>query len=93
VLTSGGHNAGIVSEPDHSGRHFRIALTREIDSGVSAEEWAAAALSKDGSWWPDWVEWLAGHSVPDRVAPPVIGAPKNGYPPIDDAPGTYVHQR
>ncbi|MEY9768169.1 polyhydroxyalkanoate synthase [Sinorhizobium fredii] len=93
VLTSGGHNAGIVSEPDHPGRGFRIALTRESDSSVSADEWAAAATSKDGSWWPDWVEWLAGHSAPRRVAPPVIGAPQRGYPPIDDAPGTYVHQR
>ncbi|WP_425353234.1 hypothetical protein [Sinorhizobium alkalisoli] len=27
VLTSGGHNAGIVSEPDHPGLRFRIALT------------------------------------------------------------------
>jgi polyhydroxyalkanoate synthase subunit PhaC len=25
VLTSGGHNAGIVSEPGHKGRHYRIA--------------------------------------------------------------------
>ncbi|PJR08807.1 PHA/PHB synthase family protein [Sinorhizobium meliloti] len=93
VLTSGGHNAGIISEPDHPGRRFRIALTREVDSGVSAEEWAVAALSKDGSWWPDWVEWLASHSARERVAPPAIGARKKGYPPIGDAPGTYVHQR
>ena len=28
VLTSGGHNAGIVSEPGHSGRHYRIASPR-----------------------------------------------------------------
>ena len=25
VLTSGGHNAGIVSEPGHKGRHYQIA--------------------------------------------------------------------
>jgi polyhydroxyalkanoate synthase len=74
VLTSGGHNAGIVSEPAHPGRHFRIALKRPTDSCVGADEWAAAAALKDGSWWGHWSEWLASHSAPERVRPPVIGA-------------------
>ena len=34
---------------------------------------------------------LAGK--PDRVAPPAIGTTEKGYPPTDDAPGTYVHPR
>ncbi len=93
VLTSGGHNAGIVSEPHHRGRRFRIALKRPGGPCVSADEWVAAGALKDGSWWVDWSEWLAGHSAPDRVPPPAIGATEKGYPPTDDAPGTYVLQR
>jgi polyhydroxyalkanoate synthase len=52
-----------------------------------------ARTLKDGSWWGDWSEWLASHSVPERVLPPVIGAIEKGYPPTENAPGTYVLQR
>jgi len=93
VLTSGGHNAGIVSEPGHHGRHFRIALKRPTDPCLGTDEWAAAAALKNGSWWQDWAAWLASHSGPERVPPPAIGAIEKGYPPMEDAPGTYVLQR
>jgi polyhydroxyalkanoate synthase len=93
VLTSGGHNAGIVSEPGHPGRHYRIALKHDSDTNLGPDEWAAAATSKDGSWWLDWQAWLAGHSAPERVPAPPMGAAERGYAPTEDAPGSYVHQR
>lgn len=92
VLTSGGHNAGIVSEPGHPHRHFRIATKAPADVLLSAEEWTAAATPRDGSWWPAWVEWLAARSPDEQVPPPGMGAPEHGYPPLADAPGTYVRQ-
>ncbi|MVT71188.1 alpha/beta fold hydrolase [Bradyrhizobium pachyrhizi] len=93
VLTSGGHNAGIVSEPGRSGRHFRIALKRTTDSCLGPDEWAAATVPKDGSWWVGWAEWLVSHSAPERVLPPVMGAAGKGNVPIEKAPGTYIFQR
>jgi len=48
---------------------------------------------KEGSWWTEWAAWLAGQSTPERVPPPAMGAPRKGYPPLADAPGTYVFQR
>jgi len=93
VLTNGGHNAGIVSEPGHRGRRFRIALKRAGDPCVSPEEWAAAAALKEGSWWVEWGAWLANHSGPERVPPPPMGAATQGFAPIAAAPGTYVFQR
>jgi hypothetical protein len=33
VLTSGGHNAGIVSEPGHKGRYYRISLIKDDIAG------------------------------------------------------------
>jgi poly[(R)-3-hydroxyalkanoate] polymerase subunit PhaC len=93
VLASGGHNAGIVSEPGHQHRHFRIASKRTLDPCRNPDEWAAAASLKDGSWWPDWSGWLASYSTPERVVPPTAGAAAKNYPPMEDAPGTYVLQR
>ncbi len=93
VLTSGGHNAGIVSEPGHANRSFRVALKREGDPCLGADEWADAAARKAGSWWTEWADWLVAHSTPERSGPPSMGAPKNGLPSVCDAPGTYVLQK
>lgn len=93
VLTSGGHNAGIVSEPGHPRRRFRIATRSHGDPSLGPDEWGENATAFDGSWWTSWVEWLAGHSADERVAPPAMGHAENGFAPLDDAPGTYVLQR
>jgi polyhydroxyalkanoate synthase len=92
VLTSGGHNAGIVSEPGHPHRHFRLARRASEDPYLSPENWMAAAAEHDGSWWPVWVTWLNEHSG-DPIAPLPVSAPEMGYPVIADAPGTYVRER
>ena len=92
VLTSGGHNAGIVSEPGHKGRHFRIADTNAIAAYRDPAEWLAATASKDGSWWKDFVSWLSARSG-DPAAPPPMGNQSGAYKALCDAPGTYVMQR
>jgi len=61
-------------------------------AAVDREFLAAPAPRHDGSWRPAWEAWLAQHSS-GRQAPPAMGAPGRGYPPLDDAPGTYVLQR
>jgi polyhydroxyalkanoate synthase len=90
VLTNGGHNAGIVSEPEHRGRHFRIGTRYATDSLLGPEEWVDAADYKEGSWWVEWSAWLVGHSMPGRVAPPAMGNSAYGLKAIEDAPGSYV---
>ncbi|HEY0269697.1 MAG TPA: alpha/beta fold hydrolase [Sphingomonas sp.] len=92
VLTSGGHNAGIVSEPGHPHRSFHIE-TRPLDGPAPGpDDWQARAEYREGSWWPAWSEWLGRHSGAP-VAPPPLGAPDRGYPPLDTAPGRYVLER
>jgi polyhydroxyalkanoate synthase len=93
LLASGGHNAGIVSEPGHPHRHFRMTTKKAVDPCVSAEEWLAECPSQEGSWWPAWSDWLASHSSPVKIAPPPTGSSENGYVAKEAAPGTYVHQR
>jgi polyhydroxyalkanoate synthase len=89
LLTSGGHNAGIVSEPGHPHRHYRVATKQVQDNYVDPDTWAAQTPAVEGSWWPRWSEWIVAHSGA-RVAPPAMGAPKAGYAPVCEAPGTYV---
>ncbi|RMD62490.1 MAG: alpha/beta fold hydrolase [Alphaproteobacteria bacterium] len=89
LLTSGGHNAGIISEPGHPRRHHRVATKREGDLYVAPDEWVARTKPREGSWWPTWQAWLARHSGA-RTKPPGMGRAKAGYPPLCDAPGTYV---
>jgi polyhydroxyalkanoate synthase len=92
VLTSGGHNAGIVSEPGHAHRHYRIAHHASGDPYVDPETWFATTRLQEGSWWPDWAAWLEQNAT-GRVAPPPMGAPEKGYRLLGDAPGRYVHER
>ncbi len=93
VLTSGGHNAGIVSEPGRPRRRYRIAARATDGLCVGADEWAETAEARPGSWWEAWTSWLAAHSAPERVAPPTMGVHRKGYKPLADAPGTHVLQR
>ena len=89
LLTTGGHNAGIVSEPGHPGRGYQIAYRPADGRYVDPETWAAATPLSEGSWWPAWVTWLREHSSA-ASAPPPMGASGKGYPALADAPGRYV---
>ncbi|MEP9350978.1 alpha/beta fold hydrolase [Xanthobacter sp. KR7-225] len=90
VLASGGHNAGIVSEPGHKHRHYRIHETRHGALHVSPEEWMEQNPPKEGSWWPAFEAWLSGQST-GRAHLPYLGT--RDYPVLGPAPGTYVMQR
>lgn len=89
ALANGGHNAGIVSEPGHRGRHFQLLTTWPGQPWRSPEEWQAAAPRHEGSWWTAWDQWLVAHGS-GRQLPARL-------PPVDDAlgaaPGQYVMVR
>ncbi len=87
ALTSGGHNAGIISEPGHARRHYQIATRPAGGAWVDPDEWLRTAPRHEGSWWPAWQGWLAAHSG-RRVAPKAL--PRSAV--LGDAPGEYVLQ-
>jgi polyhydroxyalkanoate synthase len=91
VLTSGGHNAGIVSEPGHKRRGYRMTTRRAPDKYLDPDTWEAIAPHHEGSWWPAWQAWLQARSS-GEAAPPPMGAPDRGYPVRAAAPGTYVRE-
>jgi len=89
ALTSGGHNAGVVSEPGHPHRHYRIHRRRRGAPYLGPDDWMGQAELRQGSWWPAWQAWLTEHST-EQVSPPTLGGEK--YPPLGDAPGEYIRQ-
>jgi polyhydroxyalkanoate synthase len=91
ALTSGGHNAGIISEPSHPRRSYQIACRDEGGSYTDPQTWSAATPIMAGSWWPEWEAWLGARSS-GRTPPPAMGAACSGYPVLADAPGSYVLQ-
>ncbi|MPW18130.1 poly-beta-hydroxybutyrate polymerase [Paraburkholderia sp. CNPSo 3157] len=84
VLTSGGHNAGIVSAPGHAHR-FRFRIRHKGEHYMSPAEWLDATPVQHDSWWPCWQQWLADRSS-SQVDPPPVGAGTT----LGDAPGSYV---
>jgi len=97
LLTNGGHNAGIVSEPGRKGRKYRVRKTGPDDFFTDPDMWVSETEETEGSWWPQWQGWLEAHSS-EKINPPQPqwirsdDAIKNGDHLIA-APGTYVHMQ
>jgi polyhydroxyalkanoate synthase subunit PhaC len=83
VLTAGGHNAGIVSEPGHPHRYYRCATRKPGAPYRSGHEFAGSTPAIGGSWWICWRDWLRERSAGDVPA----RTPDAGFGP---APGDYV---
>lgn len=93
LLTTGGHNVGIVSELGYAGeRSFRARKHGPKDHYVDPDRFLVEAPQKEGSWWPEWANWLQEHSGA-LTAPPPTGAPEAGLRVLGDAPGSYVLQQ
>jgi len=89
-LTSGGHNAGIISGPQHPKRRHRVHASKAGARLLSPDRYLEKVEPAPGSWWPTWAKWLEEHSSSRKVAPPAMGAPKQGLKPLGAAPGEYV---
>ena len=87
VLSTSGHIAAMVNPPGNPKASFQTAPQNPAD----AKEWLSSASKVKGSWWDDYVEWLAERSGPERNKPTRMGSAS--YEPICDAPGTYVYDR
>jgi len=83
VLSGSGHIAGVVNPPTAR----KYCFWTNPKNPPKPEDWLASAERHEGSWWPDWMEWIkphAGKLIPARK--PGDGKLK----PIEDAPGSYV---
>ncbi|MEO0703450.1 MAG: alpha/beta fold hydrolase [Pseudomonadota bacterium] len=92
VLTKGGHNGGILSEPWHKGRHYRIGHRKAHALYTGPDAWIARHDPIPGSWWPELATWLADRSGEGSKPPPMCLAAQGGSV-LGPAPGTYVFQK
>jgi polyhydroxyalkanoate synthase len=87
VLSTSGHIASMVNPPGNEKASFQTASENPPDAG----EWLASASKVRGSWWDDYVGWLAERTGPERTRPRRLGSA--AFEPVCEAPGTYVLDR
>jgi polyhydroxyalkanoate synthase len=86
VLSSSGHIQSIVNPPGNKKSSY---LTRTGAPPPDAAAWRDSATQHPGTWWDHWLGWLGEHSGDKREAPTTLG--NDNHPPLDPAPGRYVH--
>jgi polyhydroxyalkanoate synthase len=87
VLSTSGHIAAMVNPPGNEKASFQTAG----ENPPEAAAWLEQASKVKGSWWEDYVTWLAERTGDERAKPRRLGSAQ--YEPLCDAPGTYVHDR
>ena len=95
VLSTSGHIAAMVNPPGNPKASFQTSPSghgeRGTDNPASTEQWLEQAVKVKGSWWDDWIGWLGERTGAEKDAPDALGDAQ--HPPLDAAPGTYVHDR
>jgi polyhydroxyalkanoate synthase len=85
VLSTSGHIQALVNPPGPDSRStYRVV----DDAPADPHAWAAQADMRQGSWWPDYVEWLAERSGEQKPAPRSLGS--RAHRATAKAPGSYV---
>jgi polyhydroxyalkanoate synthase len=86
VLSDSGHIQALVNPPGpESRRRYRVAGT----SPDEADAWLDQAATRQGSWWPDYADWLGERSGGLRRPPRTLGNRRHNA--LAAAPGSYVH--
>jgi polyhydroxyalkanoate synthase len=86
VLGASGHIAGVINPPQKKKRNYWI----QAKLPNQPMDWFANAKTIEGSWWPDFAQWLASHSGKKIKAKTSLGSSK--YKVLESAPGSYVKE-
>jgi len=87
VLSNSGHVQSILNPPGNPKSHYIEADRLSGDPRA----WFYDAKQTEGSWWPTWLSWIQHRSGVQRETRMALG--NAAYPPMEAAPGTYVHVR
>ncbi len=89
VLGASGHIAGIINPASKNRRSYWTAEALPADP----EAWLKQAVEHPGSWWTEWINWLATHGgrkVKVKVKKQLGGG---GHKAMEPAPGLYVREK
>lgn len=92
VLTSGGHNGGIVNEPESAKGQYAISHRGSAALYVGPDDWLTQQVAKPGSWWREWKDWLHEKNS-DWVTAKTTEFSSPNQAPVIKAPGTYIYQK
>ena len=87
LLSNSGHVQSILNPPGNPKANY-------VENGKLSGDpraWYYDAQNHEGSWWPEWLTWIQERSGSERETRMELGNAK--YPPMEAAPGTYVHMR
>ncbi|CRM52911.1 Poly-beta-hydroxybutyrate polymerase [Pseudomonas sp. 28 E 9] len=87
VLSNSGHIQSILNPPGNPKANY--VENPRLSSDPRA--WYYDASHVEGSWWPQWLEWVQQRSGVQRETLTALG--NQNYPPMEAAPGTYVRVR
>jgi polyhydroxyalkanoate synthase len=86
VLSGSGHIQALINPPSPNSRSsYRTADENPVD----ADAWLTRATVTQGSWWPDYVDWLQSRCGELEPAPKTLGC--RAHKAVAKAPGTYVY--
>jgi len=89
VLSASGHIQALINPPGREGAESRSSFQVADEYPADPDDWRAGTVTKRGSWWPDYIEWLSTRSGALKAAPTTLG--NRRYKAQAKAPGTYVH--
>jgi len=85
ILSNSGHIQAILNPPGNPKATYMEHATLSADPHA----WYSQAQKHEGSWWPQWLDWIQARSGAQRETRTTLG--NQAYPSLDAAPGTYVH--
>jgi polyhydroxyalkanoate synthase subunit PhaC len=91
LLSSGGHNAGIVAAPGEQGHSYHVNIEKADAPYIGPDEWRKTAPLVEGSWWLEWTRWLTAQCG-ELCEPPRMGVAHADGSSLPDAPGDYVRR-
>jgi polyhydroxyalkanoate synthase len=91
VLGASGHIAGVINPPKKNKRSYWTNNQASANTNMSAEAWLETATEHPGSWWSEWMAFLADYAGKQVGAPSTLG--NATWQAIEPAPGRYVKVR